>query len=186
MAETIKILIVEDERIVAEDIKESLEANEYKVIGITSTGNTAIDIASRLRPDLVLMDIVLQGKTNGIDTAKKIYSNLNIPVVFLTAYADDATIERAKKVEPYGFIIKPFENKDLYSSIEIAIYKHKMEQKLRENEAWLSTTLKSIGDAVITTNLNGNITFINQVAESLTGWKSQNAINKPLKSPKPP
>jgi two-component system cell cycle sensor histidine kinase/response regulator CckA len=182
MAEPYKILVVEDERIVAEDIKESLESLEYEVVSIVSSGKEAIDKARLLKPDIVMMDIVLHGKLNGIDTAENIHTQLNIPVIFLTAYADKITVDRAKLTQPYGYIVKPFDNKELSSTIEIALYKHKMEQKLKENEAWLSTTLKSIGDAVITTDVNGIITFINPVAEFLTGWKYYDAVNKPLET----
>jgi PAS domain S-box-containing protein len=130
------ILIVEDERLVATDIKVCLKRLGYEVAGVTYSGEAAIKKAEELKPDLVLMDIVLEGKINGIDAAAKIRSRFNIPVVYLTAYSDLITIERAKKAEPYGYILKPFEDRDLHSTIEMALYKHTMENMLRESEAF--------------------------------------------------
>ena len=175
-----RILVVEDELIVAENIKKILEDMGYTVTGLATSGIEAINIAEEDRPDLVLMDIVIQGEMDGIDAANKIRSRFGTPIVYLTAYADDKTLERAKISEPFGYIIKPFEDRELQSNIEMALYKSKMERKLRESEEWLSTTLKSIGDAVIATDKKGFVTFLNPVAESLTGWKHEDAIGKPL------
>ena len=175
-----QILIVEDEGIAAKDIEGCLKDLGYGVVGIASSGREAIAKAGELCPDLVLMDIVLKGEMNGIEAAEQIYHALNIPVVYLTAYSDESTLQRAKITEPYGYILKPFEEKELHTNIEMALYKHKMESKLRENEKWLATTLRSIGDAVIATDIHGLITFMNPVAESLTGWRVEEASGKPL------
>ena len=117
------ILIVEDERIVAEDIQRSLQKMGYSVSAIVSSGEEAISKAERLKPDLVLMDIVLEGKMNGIAAASQIRSRFNIPVVYLTAYSGEKLLEQAKTTEAYGYIIKPFGDKDLQTSIEIALFK---------------------------------------------------------------
>ena len=117
------------------------------------------------------MDIVLKGDMDGVEAAEQIRARFNIPIIYLTAYSDDKTLERAKITEPFGYIIKPFEEREFNSTIEIALYKHKMESKLRESEEWLATTLRSIGDAVISTDREGFVTFINPAAEVLTGWK---------------
>jgi PAS domain S-box-containing protein len=175
-----KIMIVEDDRIVAEDIQDSLKKMGYTVSAIVSFGKEAIKRAKEDSPDLVLMDIVLSGEMNGTEAAYLIRSQFNIPIVYLTAYADEQVMERAKITEPYGYIIKPFEDRELKITIEIALYKHGMEKKLKESEAWFSTTLKSIGDAVISTDTKGYVTFMNPVAESLTGWSRDEAINRPL------
>src|SRR6185436_586238 len=114
-------------------------------------GREAIARAEELRPDLVLMDIVLKGDIDGIETAAEIRKRYNIPIVYLTAYEDDRTLKRAKLTEPLGYILKPFEERYLRSSIEMALYKHQMETKLKENERWLNAILKSVGDAVIVT-----------------------------------
>jgi len=176
-----QILVVEDERIVAEDIKMSLERLGYAVCGMVFSGEEAIKKAEETHPDLVLMDIVLEGKMDGIEAGAIMGSLFDIPVVYLTAYADKKMLERAKVTKPFGYIIKPFEDRNLHSIIEIALYKHRMEKKLKESEEWLFTTLKSIGDAVIATNTKGYVTFMNPVAQALTGWKQEEAVGRPLK-----
>jgi len=176
-----KILVVEDERIAAEDIRLRLENLGYKVSAVISSGKAAIEKAEMLQPDLVLMDIKLRGQMNGIESAEEIRKRFDIPIVYLTAFADKDTLERIKHSEPYGFILKPFEVSELHGVIETALYKYKMEKIIRDNEAWLSTTLKSIGDAVITTDNQGIVTFINPVAEKLTGWSHEGAKGKPLR-----
>lgn len=129
------VLVVEDESIVAKDIQQSLIKLGYNVIGTASTGEKAISLAEEFMPDIVLMDIMLKGNMNGIDTAAQIKEKLSIPVIFLTAYADEGTLAKAKVTEPYGYIIKPFKEIDLHTSIEMALYKHKKESEiLKERE----------------------------------------------------
>jgi PAS domain S-box-containing protein len=176
----VKILVVEDESIVAMDIKHRAEGLGYSVTGITPSGEGAIKKASETVPDLVLMDIVLKGDMDGVEAAQKIRDTLDIPVVYLTAYSDEKTLKRAKVTEPFGYIIKPFEDRELHSAVEVALYKHKMESKLKESEKWLSTTLESIGDAVIATDENGLIKFMNPVAKQITGWGEEEAMGKTL------
>lgn len=178
---TKQILVVEDERIVADDIQMTLQRLGYSVCGIAFSGEEALIKIENIRPDLVLMDIVLEGQMDGIEAAAVIRSHFDIPVVYLTAYGDRKLLDRAKETEPFGYIIKPFEERELHSTIEIALYKHLMERKLRESEEWLSTTLKSIGDAVIATDTKGYVTFMNPVAQSLTGWKDEETAGRPLK-----
>ena len=181
MAE-IRIMIVEDEKIVAKDIQRMLERIGYVVPAAVSSGTEAIQKAEEAQPDLVLMDIMLKGDMDGVEAAEHIRSQFQIPVIYITAYADDRTLDRAKVTEPYGYILKPFHEKELHITIEIALYKDRMERKLRESERWLSTTLKSIGDAVITADAEGNITFMNPVAQSLTGWRQEEAMGRPLEN----
>jgi PAS domain S-box-containing protein/putative nucleotidyltransferase with HDIG domain len=176
-----KILVVEDESIVARDIRNMLLGLGYEVTGIVSGAKVAIQKAQEARPDLVLMDVMLQGEVTGVEAAEHIYTRFSIPVVYLTAYADPSTVQRAKKTEPFGYIIKPFEERELQTTIEIALYKYKMQMQLKERERWLSTILKSIGDGVIATNQDGLITFMNPLAELLTGWKQAEALNQPLR-----
>ncbi|HMK54491.1 MAG TPA: methanogen output domain 1-containing protein [Methanobacteriaceae archaeon] len=177
----VKILVVEDESIVAMDIKHRAEGLGYTVTSITPSGEEALDKVLQEPPDLVLMDIVLKGEMDGIEAAQRIRDIYDIPVVYLTAYSDERTLKRAKVTEPFGYIIKPFEDRELHSAVEVALYKHKMESKLKESEKWLSTTLESIGDAVIATDKQGNIKFMNPVAGQVTGWNHDEAIGKPLK-----
>ena len=186
--ETTQILVVEDERITAEDIKESLEDVGYKVPCIVSSGEEAIEKAEEICPDLVLMDILLEGKMDGIEAAEQIRDHLGIPVIYLTAYSDSSTVQRAKITEPSGYILKepfefihkPFEESELSTTIEIALYRHKMEKKLREHEQWLSAILKNVNDAVIITDFNRQIKLINRIAEDITGRIKMNVIGENL------
>ncbi|MEJ2628927.1 MAG: response regulator, partial [bacterium] len=176
-----KIIVVEDEHVIAMEIQDRLEKLGYDVCATIPSGEKAVEKIKDLQPDLVIMDIMLEGNMDGIETAEQIQNIMDIPVVYLTAYSDKETLERAKITQPFGYIIKPLEERELHSNIEIALYKHSIEQKLKENEEWLSTTLKSIGDAVITTDKKGKITFINSIAEALTGWKHDQAFGKEIK-----
>ncbi|KAF5072447.1 putative transcriptional regulatory protein pdtaR [anaerobic digester metagenome] len=128
------IMLVEDEIIVAADVKNRLENMGYEVLGIFDTGEEAIEKAGELKPNLVLMDIVLKGDMDGIDAAQKIRELFDIPIIYLTAYSDEKTLQRAKVTEPFGYVLKPFEDREIQSAIEMAIYKHKMEQQLKESE----------------------------------------------------
>jgi two-component system, cell cycle sensor histidine kinase and response regulator CckA len=174
------ILICEDEAIVAMDIQMRLKEAGYSVCGLAPSGEAAIRKATEMRPDLVLMDIRLKGTMDGVDAARQIRARLDVPVVYLTAFADDNTLQRAKLTEPYGYIIKPFEERDLHTSVEIALYKHKMEKKLKESEQWLATTLRSIGEAVIATDVESRVRFMNPVAEALVGWSLQEALHRDI------
>ena len=176
----LRIMIVEDELIVADDIKNCLQSLGYSVVATVSSGEQSIKKAQELRPDLVLMDIILKKEMDGIEAAEIIIKNFNIPVIYLTAHSDEATINKAKKTEPYGYLLKPFNERDLLTNIEIALYKHKMETKLRMSEKWFSTTLKSIGDALIATDNVGNIKFMNSIAEKITGWTLEQSSGKSL------
>jgi PAS domain S-box-containing protein len=175
-----QILIVEDDSIVVMELQDRLQSLGYGVAAVASSGKEAIEKAAETHPDLVLMDIRLKGAMNGIEAAKEIRACFDIPVVYLTAYADENTLQRAKATEPYGYILKPFEERELRTNIEIALYKYEMERKLKESERWLATTLRSIGDAVIATDAQGCVMFMNPVAEALTGWKQEKALGKDL------
>lgn len=175
-----KILIVEDESIVAFNIQHRLEGLGYVVTEIISSGEAAIQSVAQNLPELVLMDIKLKGRVDGIEAAAQLRNRFQIPVVYLTAYTDDETIERAKLTEPYGYILKPFEARDLCTTIEVALYNHQMEQQRRERAQFLVTTLESMGDAVITTDSQGFVTFMNPVAEALTCWKQEEVLGNNL------
>ncbi|HEX2694809.1 MAG TPA: HD domain-containing phosphohydrolase [Acidobacteriota bacterium] len=176
----IRILVVEDESLVARDIQNMLRSLGYEVTGIVASGEQAIKNASASVPDLVLMDIVLKGDIDGIAAAEKLWEEYGIPVIYLTAYADDTTFERAKLTKPFGYLLKPFEERELQTTIEIALYKSKMEMRLRDREQWLSTILRSIGDGIIAADARGRIEFMNPLAERLTGWSQEQALEKPL------
>jgi len=178
MSTNVRILVVEDERIVAKDMQTMLQRLGYDVPATAASGQEAIIKAAEIQPDLVLMDIVIKGTMDGIEAANQMRSHLDIPVIYVTAYADEALLQRAKITEPFGYIIKPFTERELYTNIEMALYKHKMEMQLKESEKWLATTLKSIGDALIATDSKGIVTFMNPIAEGLTGWKREEALGK--------
>ena len=176
----VRVLVVEDESVVAKDIQWSLKSLGYNICGWAASGEEALEKVETLKPDLVLMDIVLKGGIDGVEAAEHIRTNFDIPVVYLTAYADEHTLQRAKVTEPFGYILKPFEERELHTTIEVALYKHKTERRIKQSQYWLSTTLKSISDGVITTNTEGQVTFLNLNAEMLTGWKESEALGKDL------
>jgi PAS domain S-box-containing protein len=173
-----RILVVEDEAIVAMSIKDRLRDLGYEVAGVVSTGEDAVNAAEELMPDLILMDIVLKGRMDGVEAAGEIRRRLEIPVVYLTAYSDHAALKRAKITVPYGYILKPFEQRELLINIEIALYRHQMERRLRQSEQWLLATMRLLGCGVITSDVSGNITFLNSGAAHLTGWSAEEALGK--------
>jgi PAS domain S-box-containing protein len=174
------ILIVEDEGIVAENLHMKLEQLGYAVAGIAVKGEEAIEMALSLKPQLILMDIQLNGQEDGIHAAEMIRAQYDVPVIYLTAHSDPATLARAKLTGPFGYILKPFEVRDLSTQIELALYKHKADLQVREHREWLRVTLTSIGDAVIATDAAGRITFVNPVTESLTGWIAKEVIGQSI------
>lgn len=182
-----QILVVEDEAIVGMDIQRRLKNLGYIVPVVVSSGEEAIIKVRENNPDLVLMDINLYGKIDGIEAASKIHSFSDIPVIYLTAYTDDKTFERAKITEPYAYIIKPFKDRELQINLEIAFYKSRMEkmlkesyENLRKSKQWLAAAIDSIGDAVIATDEKGIIKLINPIAQMMTGWKEEDALGKDL------
>jgi response regulator RpfG family c-di-GMP phosphodiesterase len=147
----IKILVVEDESLVAKDIHNMLLGRGYEVVGVLSTGEAALESVSASRPDLVLMDIVLKGDIDGIAAARTIWETHGVPVVYLTAYADETTLARAKVTEPFGYILKPFDERELQTTIEMAFFKAKMDRALREREMRLRKTLAATIQAMAMT-----------------------------------
>ena len=171
-----RIMIVEDEHIVALDIRKQIEHQGYAVASIHSSGEAALEAIPESRPDLVLMDIRLQGELDGLETARIIKSRHRLPVIMLTAYADDATLHRAKLAEPFAYIIKPFEERELRTAIIMSLYRHEMEQLVVERERLFATTLESIIDAVIVTDSEGRIEFLNSVACDMLGLHREESI----------
>jgi PAS domain S-box-containing protein len=175
-----RILVVEDEGIVARDLQNKLQRLGYEVPAVVSSGEEAILKAQEHRPDLVLMDIVLKGQMDGIEAAAVIWERCRVPAVFLTAYGDDATLQRAKVTRPYGYVLKPFSERELRINIEVALYRNQMERKLQGMERWFSSALASMGDAVIETAADGRIVLMNRLAEELTGWNAAAASGRPV------
>jgi PAS domain S-box-containing protein len=173
-----RIFIVEDEGIVAADIEDHLKRLEFDVAGNAASGEDAVSRVAEARPDLVLMDIVLRGEMDGLEAARQIREQFDIPVVFLTSHADPSTFRWASRTEPFGYVLKPFDERELRITIEMALYRHRAEQRLRQMERWLATTLNSIGDGVIATDIQGRLTFMNPVAQQLTGWPLVDALGR--------
>lgn len=176
MANLKKILIVEDDEIIANLIERMLQKKDYTIVGKVTSGEEALNRTADLGPDLVLMDITLKGAIDGIYAARYINTIFNIPVVFLTGSYDDETIGRAKMAEPMGFITKPFNDKDLFSNIEIALYNYAMlKRMLNLKDGGVKSVMTSL-DAVIMTDMKGKIFFMNPYAEQLINVNYRQAI----------
>ena len=173
-----KVLVVEDEGLIAHDIAKRLEGLGHEVLGTVSTAEEALAQAGFA--DVVLMDIHIDGTRDGIDAAQEIRARNNIPVVFLTAHADRATIERAKAAGPFGYIVKPLGLGSLQTSIELGVYKHGLARDLEQREAWLRTTLACAADAIVVTDPAGQVRALNRAAEVLTGWTDPEAQGRRL------
>jgi two-component system cell cycle sensor histidine kinase/response regulator CckA len=169
------VLVVEDERVVAKDLQRTLVRLGYRVPLTVASAEDAVRAVANECPDIVLMDIRIRGDIDGIETARLLKKRFDVPVIYLTAYADSETVARAKSTEPLGYLLKPVKLDELRSTVEVALHKHEMERRLRERERWFSTTLRSIGDAVVSTDATGKVTFMNPVAETLTGWTTTEA-----------
>jgi PAS domain S-box-containing protein len=176
-----RIMIVEDERIVAKDLQFRLQGLGYQVAAMASEGHDAIAKATSSRPSLVLMDIRLENGMDGIEAAEQIRAQLDIPVVFLTAYADQATLARAKITEPFGYILKPFEERELQSTIEIALYRHKAEQRLRDSERRYRSLVDNSQGLIWTHDLDGKVLSINPAAAHLLGYEPKEIIGRDLR-----
>lgn len=174
------IMIIEDESIIAKDIENILKCYGYNVAGPYSRAEEAIKSVSEIKPDLILMDVVLKGEMDGVEAAGIIKKQISVPIIYLTAYADDNTIARIKNTEPYGYFLKPFEEKELYTWIETTLYKFKAEQSLKKNALWIKSILKCYDQPIIATNENGEIQFINNVANTILGINEENINGKKL------
>jgi len=172
------ILIVEDEPIVAKDLQETLRDMGYDAYAIASSADDAIRRATEKCPDLVLMDIRIRGARDGIQTAEILREQFGVSVIYLTAHADDATIERAARTAPYGYLLKPIKSADLRSAIEVAVFKRKLDKAISERERRLSTALNAISDAVVAVDIAGKVTYLNPAAEALIGASAETAIGK--------
>ncbi len=174
------ILIVEDEAIVALDLKLQLRELGYQVVGIAANAADAIGAAERLQPDLILMDVRLQGPVDGITAAMRLRERQDIPIIFLTSHSDGETVSRAALAAPYGYLTKPYQIRELRAGIEVALTKARMERQLRESDRWFANTLRCVGEAVVTTDPAGLVRFLNPAAEQLTGWPLADALGKPV------
>ena len=171
-----KILIVEDEAVTGMDIRKSLVEMGYSVCAIATTGELAVRKAAELHPDLILMDIMLAGQMNGIEAADKIRRHCRIPVVYLTAYSDDTFLAKAKLTEPFGYILKPFREMELKTTIEMALYKYAMEHALRISEETTRVLLNATGDLLFLIDTRGRFLAVNQALAKKAGKDIQDFI----------
>src|SRR5437867_1319346 len=177
-----RILVVEDDAVTALFLHDTLRRLDHDVVALASTGGEAIRWAEAQQPDVILMDLWLAGPMSGIEAAGQIRQRLDIPVVFVTAHSDESTLRQAQATQPYGFVLKPFDQNDLRVAIEIALHKHRIDAQLRRSEQRFATTLKAIGEAVISTDARGVVDFMNGAAAALAGVAAGEAIGKPVAS----
>ena len=174
------IFIVEDERIVAEDIAETLKKLGYLISGIAVSGESALEKIQETLPDIVLMDIHLAGTMDGIEAAGQILALFDIPVIYLTAYADNELLDRAKVTEPYGYVLKPFNDREIYSVIEMALYKHAINEKVRERDSTIHALVNTTPDAMLLLDNDGNILAANEPMAQRFNRKAGDLVNSTI------
>lgn len=177
----IRILVVEDDPIIANLIELMLKKLDYTVAGAVSSGEEALGCVVEMQPDLVLMDVNLDGNLDGIETAKLVYSIFTVPVVFLTGSLDGGTIQRAKSAEPFGYLSKPFTKDEIYSTIEIAYNTYQMNRSMKGIKERDFRRLVHADEGIVITDARGRVLFVNPAAEYLTEWTRQDAVMRPLK-----
>lgn len=173
-----RILVVEDEAVVAADLEDRLRQLGYEPVGNTGQGDQALSLAKESAADLVLMDIQLQGALDGITAADQIRQVLDIPVVFLTAHADDFTFQRAKDTAPFGYVLKPFSQQSLQTAIGMALERHALEYRLKRTQQWLTAIIENVGCALVVTDEWGLVQSMNRQAAELCGWSPADAFLK--------
>src|SRR5687768_9318529 len=175
-----RILIVDNDKIATRDLQARLSKLGYEVIGTAATTEEAINKSEKLKPGLILMNTRLRVGSDGVKTGKLIHSYNDTPIIYFSSHAGQDTVRRASSTGPFGYIIKPFEDSQLFVTIEVAQIRYKLESQLRESEQWLNGVLMSIGDGVIAVDKTASIRFINSKAEKITGWGKAEAIGKKL------
>jgi two-component system, NtrC family, response regulator AtoC len=171
-----RIMVVEDEQITAADLEDMLTGLGYAVTAVVASGEEALRQAAEEPPDLVLMDIRLKGRCDGIETALQLRQRFDIPVIYLTAHADQETLNRAKLAEPLGYLVKPFQDTDLQASLQMALHKSELDRVARRKEEWLTSTLSAMGEGVLCVGGSCEVTYINPAAEEWTGCRAGEAL----------
>lgn len=171
-----RILVVEDEGLVAAQIKEALEGLGYEVPAVAGTGAAALERLAEIEPDLVLMDIQLKGGMNGIETVRRMRGRLDVPVVYLTAFSDAETLESAALTEALGYVLKPFDERSLHATIQMALHRHERARGSRESGRWASAIASSMSDAVLIADAKGLVTFVNPAAAALLGRRQEEVV----------
>ncbi len=175
-----RILIVEDEALSARILEYQLTRLGYSIAGVTASGEEAVKLAKAGKPDIVLMDVQLEGTMDGIEAATVIRRTTGVPVVYLTGNSDEQMIERARATDAFGCLHKPFQEGDVHSTLQMALYRAEMEERPRDEHKWFAATLRSITDGVIATDAAGAVKVLNPAAEKLTGWKEEEALGRNL------
>lgn len=173
-----RIFIVEDEVITAMEIRDRLQSLGFHVTGEAATGEDALVKIQNEPPDLVLMDIKLKGKMDGVEAGRIIKERYDIPIIFLSAYSDETTISRARKTQPFSYLLKPFSDKELKTSIELAVERSRFEVRMKRNEHWLMSLINHHRDGVIMLDAEGRIRNLNRRAEVLTNWNLETVLNQ--------
>jgi PAS domain S-box-containing protein len=173
-----RVLVVEDEGVVALALRRCLESLGHEVTGSVATGEDAIRRAREIEPDIILMDIRLKGAMDGIQTAERILSTMKIPVIYLTAYSDEETLKRARSTDPFGFLLKPFDESAVRSAIEMTLHKAVSQTSMQNSLDRMSAILKGLPESVVVVDYKGTITFVNAKAETLLGVSSRHAVGK--------
>ena len=173
-----RILVVEDEGLVAAQIREALEGLGYDVPAVAATGAAALERLAEIEPDLVLMDIQLKGGMNGIETAQRMRARLDVPVVYLTAFSDAEILEEATLTDPLGYVLKPFDERSLHATIQMALRRHERTRGSLESGRWASAVASSMSDAVVIADPKGLVTFVNPAAEALLGRGQQELVGQ--------
>jgi PAS domain S-box-containing protein len=175
-----RVMIVEDERVVATHVERSLVDAGYTVTGIAASAAEAADLADGAPPDVALVDIRLRGSVEGFEIAERLRSGADVPVVYMTAHTDDDTLQRAARTGAYGYVVKPFTIGEVKSALQVALFKHRLDQQLAERERWFSTTLRAIADGVVACDAEQRVSFLNAAAERMLGVDEQAARGRPL------
>jgi PAS domain S-box-containing protein len=175
-----KLLIVEDEPIVALDLQQEVEQLGCEVVGLAESADEALVAAEVCRPDLALMDVRIVGSMDGIQTARLLRTAYDIPVIFLTSYSDETTISRAAKEMPYGYLTKPFKSRELKATLRVALHKAQSDAAERTEREELAVTVGGVSAAMVTTSLDGCVRFMNRAAEAMTGASLDQSRGKPL------
>jgi PAS domain S-box-containing protein len=173
-----RILIVEDDGIIARDIQQTLVRMGYPYPIVVSSGEEAVQRAMEIPPDLVLMDIKLKGPMDGVEAAQQIRARFDIPVVYLTAYADDLTLRRAKVTAPFGYVLKPFEEEELHSVIEMALYRHEMERTLAQRLERFQALVENASDIALVLDSNGIIRYASPAIEQVLGYETRELMGR--------
>jgi hypothetical protein len=173
-----RVLVVEDEGVVAAHLQATLERLGYEAPEVAASGEEALRLVDELAPDVVLMDVRLRGPLDGIDTAALLGRRADVPVVFLTAHSDDTNLRRARAVRPQGYLLKPFNERELRTTIEVALSNHDADRERRQRERRLDAALQSVDEGVIATDAEGRVVMMNPAAERLTGWRTEDALGR--------